>query len=198
MNMKSILIAVPTYESIEPQTFKSIWDLKKPEGYKVDFDFVEGYGISHARNKIVKKAIREQYDYVFMVDSDMVLPSEALVMLLSTGKDFISGWCQLRGAMGTGFASFVKNKEDQTEMKIEDLGIEKGAFPIWLTGFSCTLVKTSLFLSIAEDEWFKYGILGLHGLLGEDYYFCGEAQKRGFSIYIHSLVRCGHIKKIVI
>ena len=38
-----ILIAVPTFENILPDTFKSIYNLEKTEDMIVDFDFVRGY-----------------------------------------------------------------------------------------------------------------------------------------------------------
>ena len=40
--MKKILIAIPTNKFIEPSTFKAIYDLKVPEGYKTEFQFFFG------------------------------------------------------------------------------------------------------------------------------------------------------------
>ena len=40
--MAHILIAVPTFENIYPDTFKSIYDLDI-EGHDVQFEFVRGY-----------------------------------------------------------------------------------------------------------------------------------------------------------
>ena len=37
-----ILVAVPTYETIAPETFKSIYDLAKADN-EVNFEFVKGY-----------------------------------------------------------------------------------------------------------------------------------------------------------
>jgi hypothetical protein len=39
-----ILIAVPTYENIVPETFKSIYNLEIPDGCDAVFEFVRGYG----------------------------------------------------------------------------------------------------------------------------------------------------------
>ena len=57
-----ILVAVPTYENICPETFKSIYDLDK-DGHQVDFEFVKGYDCPTARNNIAKKAIEGGYDF---------------------------------------------------------------------------------------------------------------------------------------
>ena len=71
--MKKILIAVPTFENIYPDTFKSIYDLDKGDN-EVIFNFVRGYDCATARNNIILEAKRIKADYVLMVDNDMVIP----------------------------------------------------------------------------------------------------------------------------
>ena len=51
---KKILIAVPTFENIKPECFKSIYGLTRPEGYVLYFDYVSGYDCAKARNQIAK------------------------------------------------------------------------------------------------------------------------------------------------
>ena len=69
-----IFIAVPTFENISPDTFKSIYGLDRC-GHWVVFDYVRGYDCATARNRIAKQAKAEQADYVLMIDSDIVIPS---------------------------------------------------------------------------------------------------------------------------
>ena len=76
-----ILIAVPTFENIYPDTFKSIYDLD-PAGHELFFEFVRGYDCATARNNIVFKAQDMDVDYVFMVDNDVVLPCDVLKNML--------------------------------------------------------------------------------------------------------------------
>ena len=66
-----ILIAVPTFENIYPDTFKSIYDLNT-SGHDVIFEFVRGYDCATARNRIAQTAIDTNTDYVLMVDNDVV------------------------------------------------------------------------------------------------------------------------------
>ena len=56
-----ILIAVPTFETIEPEVFKSIYNLKSE--HELHFDFCKGYDCAVARNEIGKKAQAGGYDY---------------------------------------------------------------------------------------------------------------------------------------
>jgi glycosyltransferase involved in cell wall biosynthesis len=79
--MSKILIAIPTFENIMPETFKSIYDLD-PCGNELSFEFVKGYDCARARNDIVKKALDGGFDYIFMADSDMIIPQDALVRML--------------------------------------------------------------------------------------------------------------------
>ena len=86
-----ILIAVPTFENIYPDTFKSIYGLDSA-GHEVFFDYIRGYDVATARNKIAQAAIDEGADYVLMVDNDVVLPEDVLVNM--TGDIFLH--CQVK------------------------------------------------------------------------------------------------------
>ena len=86
-----ILIAVPTFENIYPDTFKSIYDLDSGE-HEIEFDFVRGYDVATARNKIAQEAIDKDVDYVLMVDNDVILPKDALINLLDDPKDVCLGY----------------------------------------------------------------------------------------------------------
>ena len=54
--MPKVLIAVPTFENITPDTFKALWDMDKGE-HEVLFEFIRGHDCATARNKIVDKAL---------------------------------------------------------------------------------------------------------------------------------------------
>ena len=72
-----ILIAVPTFENITPDTFRSIYGLNQA-GCECVFNFIRGYDCAAARNNIAREALNVQADYVLMVDNDVVLPYNAL------------------------------------------------------------------------------------------------------------------------
>ena len=79
--MSKILICVPTFENVYPDTFKSIYDLDT-DGHEVEFEYVRGYDCATARNRIATIALNNEADYVLMVDNDVVLPKDALKNLL--------------------------------------------------------------------------------------------------------------------
>ena len=91
-----ILIAVPTFENIYPDTFKSIYDIDKG-GHELAFEYVRGYDCATARNKIAQKAIDMDVGYVLMVDNDTVLPSDILATMTDDLKDVCLGYYAHRG-----------------------------------------------------------------------------------------------------
>ena len=95
--MPKILIAVPTFENIYPDTFKSIYDLDV-SGHDTEFEFVRGYDCATARNRIALMALDKKTDYVLMVDNDVVLPKDALINLFDDPKDVCLGFYAHRDA----------------------------------------------------------------------------------------------------
>ena len=89
--MARVLVAVPTFENIYPDTFKALWDMDKG-GHDVGFEFVRGYDCATARNNIVKRALDAGADYLMMVDNDVTVPRDALVNLMEHDVDVVMGY----------------------------------------------------------------------------------------------------------
>ena len=99
-----ILIAVPTFENIYPDTFKSVYELDKA-GCDTSFEFVRGYDCATARNRIAQIAIDRGADYALMVDNDVVLPKDALINMLDDKRDVCLGFYAHRDADNVYFVS---------------------------------------------------------------------------------------------
>ncbi|MCL2798053.1 MAG: glycosyltransferase family 2 protein, partial [Firmicutes bacterium] len=89
---KRVLIAVPCYAHCEPDTMKSIYDLRIPPHVETSLVFITGYTVVQARNRIVEKSLKDGYDYTLFVDSDVVLPNGLLERLLALDADIACGW----------------------------------------------------------------------------------------------------------
>ena len=59
-----ILVAVPTFENIYPDTFKAIYGLNRGD-HDVAFNFVRGYDCATARNRIAQEALDEEVNSIF-------------------------------------------------------------------------------------------------------------------------------------
>lgn len=208
-----ILVAVPTFETIYPDTYKSIWDMDK-DGHEVLFDSVRGYDVATARNRIAQKAIDLGTDYVLMVDNDVVLPKDALQLLLEDARDVCLGYyahrdaqniyrgrtciCKLKDENGEEYYHYPLESEytaaevcamkDAGETKIEVHG----------GGMGCALIKTEVFkrLSYPWYDWVNYGDKN-RGMLSEDLYFCTQCHIVSIPIYADVRVGCGHMLRHV-
>ena len=202
-----ILIAVPTYETIYPDTFKSIYDLESG-GHELVFNYIRGYDVATARNNIAFKLQQENADYVLMIDNDMVIPKNALVNLLDDEKDVCLGYYAHRGDnnLYDGEVATYKIYDPQgekyfnytadaryTAAQMKDFR-ESGTYKIQIhgAGMGCALIKASVFDKI-KYPWFKWVHYNDKGSLSEDLYFCEQCRLNNIPIYTDTRVGCGHI-----
>lgn len=200
--MSKVFIAVPTFESIYPDTFKSIYGLDKAGQWCV-FDFVRGYDCATARNNIAKQSKFEEADYVLMVDSDVVLPSDALKNMLEDPKDVVLGWYAHRDGVYDGRSSICKLGEPLNytwQASCNELNelASKGINRIQVHGggMGCALIKTDVFdrIKFPYFSWVNYND---GSVLGEDLFFCEQLKNVGINIYADTRVGCGHIFRTI-
>lgn len=208
-----ILIAVPTFESIYPDTFQSIYELD-PNGHELMFRFVRGYDCATARNKIAQTALDLEADYVLMVDNDVVLPQDTLVNLTDDLKDVCLGYyahrdtdniyrgrtcvCKLYDSEGTKYFNYPLESEYSAQ-ELNDLH-DNGTYKLQIHGggMGCAFIKTDLFRSLNYPwyDWVNYGDSN-RGMLSEDLFFCELCRKSNIPIYTDTRVGCGHILRRV-
>lgn len=188
-----ILLAVPTYETIASETFKSIYDLDRG-GHDVTFESVKGYDCARARNIIASMTLEGEYTHALMVDSDMVLPPDALVNLLEYPADLVLGCYPHKNTKDHEVEIFKLDQKDyKKRFRYQDLGNEP-RIKVKGGGFGCALVAASSLRKI-EYPYFKYVTYASGTTLSEDLYFCSELRRAGGKIEADTRVRCGHIMK---
>lgn len=190
--MIKILIAVPTFENISSDTFKSIYGLIKPQDTIVQFDYVKGYDCARARNLIAKEAIEYNFDYVLMVDSDIILPSDTLVKMLNNPVDICLGCYPRKNTTNDTVELFKLNQKDYIEtFKAEEIDNLSGKIEVKGGGFGCAFINVNLF-KILPYPWFKYVEYDNGDILSEDNYFCSSLKSNNIKVYADTDVRCGH------
>ncbi|MBO7701975.1 MAG: hypothetical protein J6S36_03590 [Eggerthellaceae bacterium] len=201
--MARVLVAIPTFESIYPDTFKALWDMDRG-GHDVDFEFVRGYDCATARNSIVRKALEGNYDHLMMVDNDVTVPGDALVNLMSHGVDVVMGYYAHRnkGNDATTKTNVCKRGELNYTMQFtgEELASKRDSGE-YLTrvhggGMGCILVRCSA-LKKMSYPYFKWTDYGNGTMLSEDLYFCEQCRMAGIKVYADTRVSCGHIFRTV-
>ena len=208
-----ILVAVPTFETIYPDTYKSIWDMDKC-GHDVLFDSVRGYDVATARNRIAQKALDMETDFVLMVDNDITLPKDALKLLLEDAKDVNLGYyahrdtdniyrgktciCKLKDENGKEYYHYpLESEYSAAEMHaMADAGETK--IVVHGGGMGCALIRTDVFRKTTYPwyDWVNYGDAN-RGMLSEDLYFCSLCRACGIQIHADVRVGCGHLLRHV-
>ena len=207
-----ILVAVPTAETIYPEVYKAIYGLNDC-GHEVVFDFIRGYDCAQARNRMAQAAIDADADYILMVDSDTVIPSNTIELMLDEPVDVCLGVYANRNGTNTYTgATCVCRRYDmsgeeyynyptESEYSAEEIHAmqKEGRKKIRIHGggFGCAFVKTDIFRQIPW-KWFKWvDYDDGHGTLSEDLYFCEQCKNNGIPVYADVRVTCGHIFRYV-
>ena len=206
-----ILIAVPTFENIYPDTFKSIYDLDA-SGCDLSFEFVRGYDCATARNRIARLAIDGGYDYVLMVDNDVVLPKDAIRNFLDDPKPVCLGAyahrdtdnvyrgrtciCKLKDNNGVSYFNYpLESEYTADELKsLKDAGHHK--VQIHGGGMGCAFIKTSVFKTL-KYPWYDWVNYRGGGMLSEDLYFCEQCKNNKIPVCTDTRVSCGHVLRHV-
>ena len=194
-----ILIAVPTFENIKPECFKSIYGLTRPEGYSLYFDYVSGYDCAKARNQIAKNSMAGNYDYVLMVDSDIQLPRDALIKLLECESDIALGWYYRKRTKTdqTIIFTFGKNFDDHNCITGQTM-IHEVPRPIEVKGggLGIALINVNVFSKL-KYPYFKFVTYEDDSVLSEDLYFCNSASENGCNIKCNPSVKGNHIFDVI-
>ena len=211
--MARVLVAVPTFENISPDTFKSLWDMDKPTEHSFIFESMRGYDTASARNNIAELAMDSGADYAMMVDSDVIVPHDAFTLLYSHGVDVCMGYymhrdrrtndttpktnvCKLADDDGAPFFGYpaesqmtgdeLRGKRENGEHLIEIHG----------GGMGCVLIATRVFREAPYPwfDWVNY-TAEKRSLLSEDLFFCETMHNECIPIYVDTRVACGHIMR---
>lgn len=189
---KKILIAIPTAKNIEPDTFKSIYDLEIPDGYETTFQYFYGYNIDQVRNLIADWVVKG-YDYLFSVDSDIAFQPDTLKKLLHHDKDIVSGlYIQRKPGQ-----HILEVYEDNATGGVSNIPYgkikNKGLVQIAGCGFGCVLVKAEVMRTVGYPQFKYYSALDHRNTVSEDVDFCRKAREKGFTLFADTTILCRHI-----
>lgn len=241
--MEKILVACPTYEGmdycfnnfithlkdIEHDNFKIvIFDnskskkfyrkIRKIQDIKVIYDDTKEEKnmnrLVSSRNKIIDYAIKKNFDYLFMLDGDVMVKPNYLKKLLTFDKDVVSGLyygiCGSKKLEGPiAFFGITQEKFDQLKkenrlpkyarnkydvmrrVKEQDLK-GKDIIEVGIPSAGCLLLSRKAFSSGA-----KYGRENLPEeiFVTDDIYFFNILKEKGFKLYCSPEVFCKHLYK---
>jgi len=184
-----ILIAIPTSKYIESATFKSIYDLKIPADCQTEFRYFPSYQIDIARNQIAVQSL--EFDKLLFVDSDIVIPADALETMIRDDKDIVTAIYPKKHRDKIEYEIYVKNEKSRyipaTEIPIDDVSEVDGC------GLGCCLIKTEIFKTLEYPYFLNTSLLENDRSLSEDLYFCRMVKRSGLKIFADKRIICGHL-----
>lgn len=155
------------------------------EGIVVDVMFDIKKPLDLSRNSCVKALLKNEPDYIFFMDSDMVFPSNVLVSMMGQGKDILTGvYCHKL----IPHTPVLKTLDRENKRYVRLLRYPKDKlFRVDGCGCGCLLVKSKVFKKL-EEPWFKMTMAK-----SEDMYFCEKALQGGFEVWADGRAECGHL-----
>ena len=193
-----IMIAIPCFDHMDVQFVQCLEDLERPEGTKVVF--AASSLIYDARNNLAMRAIKEGYDWILWLDSDMTFEPTLLKDLLATGKDFVCGSYFSRRYPYKP-AIFDKCYYEQDGLVRKPIAHNYYDYPknelfeVEAFGFAAVLTKVEALDVISTTMGLPFcPIAGF----GEDLSFCIRARQIDYKLWCDSRIKVGHISKLII
>jgi hypothetical protein len=141
--------------------------------------------VVYGRSDLVREAQRLGVDYVFFVDSDIVLHPHALRHLIERNVDIVGATYMQRKPPHRLLGNGLDGKPLGESVANQTVG-GKDLFEVQGLPAGCLLIKTSVFDAIEKPyfatpahvnddrAWYE----------GEDYYFCNAARAAGFKVWL--------------
>jgi hypothetical protein len=154
---------------------------------------LSGMPFDHARNSGCQKLLEVGWDYIMMLDDDMILPNDAILRLMAHRQPIVSGLyyrrnqpicpVMLRNSPDGGSRQWI------TEFKVPDL------MEVDYVGSGCMLIHRSVLLTVPQP-WFEWKVdrmdLPEKERMSEDFSFCQNARNKGIKVLVDTSVQCIH------
>jgi len=184
-----ICLGIPCYKTISVRTASSLIELIKATNHEIQTLFLEGVFVHQNQNNIAEFAIENKFDYVFLVEHDMIFEPETLNKLLADNKDIICANYNYRSEPRCSMVFGLNEKGELERLsKLPKETFKCGAIPTGLT-----LIKTSVFEKLKQPYFFyEYNEQG-QMKTSQDVYFCEKARENGFDIFCNPTIEVGHL-----
>lgn len=155
--------------------------------------YVENYRerIALSRNIMVDKALEGNYDYLFSVDQDVVLPADAIERLMKFDKQIISGvyygYFRVKGVVKLLPLLYAGiDEQSKRQLSLEEVREEK-LIEIRYCGSGCLLIKTGVLNKI------RFGLEKDNPTTTDDIYLCNRAREQNIKLFAFTGVKCRHM-----
>ena len=188
-----LLIAIPSYEGLQPEFVRSLTELEsqlREDNVWFEIKIISGTLVHTARDRLAQHAVKHHFDEVLWIDDDMVFDCHLYEDLKMCGKDMV---CGLFVSRHFPYVSCLF----RSLMPVERISVYPDeAFKVAGCGFGCVLMKTQILADVMNNNGGKCFVPDQK--LGEDVAFCQRATNLGYEIWCEPTARVGHVGRIVI
>ena len=205
--LPKVLVGIPS-RGVIPHAFVETMNaalVGNGELFFADFGHAKWQIPDDARNSFAQTAVDKNFDYLFMMDTDMTFPRGTLAMMIrhmANIKDekppILAGiYCNRGGDFRWHVYKWIEEEDGWHSLRFP---LNQGVMKVDAIGTGCMLIDVGVF-EVIEWPWFEYEYLifkGERDRMSEDMVFCKKAMKAGIPIYADTDIKCGHFQSVVI
>ena len=180
----SVMIAVPAMEMVNAEFAQHLAMAAAnmvANGIKINCAFNIGSVITIARRNLVDIFMKSDFDYIFWVDSDMKFPIDAPIRLLKRNKAIVGANYRRRRFPNPNFTGMLGSSGQFTEFQTKDDSPPMELIDVLPHGL--VMVHRSVYEKIPQPHYLQEYIPELNLEIGEDIFFCQQAQKAGYEVW---------------
>lgn len=180
----SIMIAVPAMEMVNAEFAQHLAMAAAnlvANGIRINCAFNIGSVITIARRNLVDIFLKSDFDYIWWVDSDMKFPIDAPMKLLARNKEIVGANYRRRRFPNPNFTGMSGTNGKFTEFQTTDNSPAMELIDVLPHGM--VLCKREVYEKIPQPHYLQEYVPELNLEIGEDIYFCQQAQKAGYEVW---------------
>lgn len=213
---KFVALCVPHTGEVSMEWTLRLRDIQLPPGSQVFMS--RGMPIDVTRDSMVRDAFAQGFEYVFFLDSDVILPKDAVMTLLASKLPIVSGLYKAKKPNGFFWAAWVAadSPENKDKAAFSPVMAWEGRYiKVDVVGAGCMLIHRSAYEKIRKTYpnlplffWSKERSRDLLDSMeipdfraeqvSEDFYFNLLAKAAGIDTVIDTTVQCDHISTVKI
>ncbi|SRR6266567_2663851 len=170
-------------------------------------DLKTGPGIGLARNALAKRFLESDMEWLWMLDSDMVISLNTLPALLEAAdpdeRPIMGAMCCVIAEEQVRATIYTTGRDDEGAFGFKHIQEPPPNTILRVdgTGCACLLIHRSVFgrMAAAKPEfaglWFSEMIVEKHQM-GEDLSFCLRCAMAEVPVFVHTGIEVGHMKSV--
>lgn len=187
------MIAVPCMDTMPTLFATSLLMMDKmPE---TEMAFSVSSLVYDARNTIADSAVKNNFDRILWLDSDMKFDRDLMKRLaqrMDEGYPFVTGvYCMRKEPHTAVVYKHIEPGKDPTPFTQAELGVENGVIEIAACGFGCVMMDVRILhnMKMLRTDYPFSPYLGL----GEDLSFCKRMTEMNVKMFCDTSIRLGHV-----